>query len=361
MTEFFLIVAVAIGIVLQGLRKIPADPYAYALLTFLERPCARVLKPGWRIFPLCPFLFGYILIDMTKKNSSSKDIPPQLLRAPDRPELEFRLELTFVPDESRLLEYIKSGKKEGIWEILDGIVKEKLRQFVTSPIEGPQTGEKMLEAGDDCVAVLLKAIAGEELSQIPSEIPTIVLLHYFQVPRPSPLPEEIKIAGENWEKLEQYMAQLPDARREEIKRAIEERRQVIKNIKNGNGKQSISHLGIFITRLNMAEILPRGEFAKALELKAKEEQERRGEEYETQTEVIKAQQLKKAIEESGEKIELAEAFQVILSWKATREGHGFAFPGSQNPPILDLATKWLAEKLRENKKEGDTDDGRNKG
>ena len=331
-------------VVLEGLVKIPLEPYSLAMVTFLGRPTGKVKKPGWRFLLLYPFLFGFELINAEKKSSSEKEIPVQMLRAPDRAEISFKVELTFIPDEKNLLNYIRAGKEAGVWKILRGIVQEKLRQFVTSSEEGPQTGEKMLEAGVDCVAVVLKAIAGEELDPIPSDIPTMILLHYFQKPQPVPLPEEIRIAGENWQKINNYMKSITSKQREEIKTAIEERRKVIKNISAGNGKQSLPHLGIIITRLNIAEINPQGEFAKALELKAKEVQERKGEVYEVETDIEKAEMLKRKVEEFRGEITLLEAYQVILTWKATREGHGFAFPGGEIP-IGKLAGKYLSDKI----------------
>lgn len=350
MLSLLLIIAgVVIYVVLQALAKIPADPPCIALVTLFGEPIPKVKKNGYRLFFFRPFVFGYILIDVSKKNSKAEDIPSQLLRAPDRAELEFYPELTWMPqgdDAKDLIEgYIKSGREDGVWNILRGIVQEKLRQFVTSSIEGPQTGEKMLEAGDDCVAILLKAIAGEELQRIPSEIPTLILLHYSQKPRPLPLPEEKDIAGENWEKIDNYLTKLPSTQKDEIEQAVEERRKVIQSIKNGNGSQKISHLGIIITRLNLAQILPKGEFARTLELKPKEEQERKAEIFETETDLMKAEQLCQKMSASGEKISLQKAFETILKWKATREGHGFTFPGGPELPIGKLATKWLTEQM----------------
>ncbi|MDP3052775.1 MAG: hypothetical protein Q8N22_02365 [bacterium] len=298
----FLWIAVGLSIWFQGLRKIPADPPCVALITFFGKPIPEYKEAGWRFFFLYPFIFGYILIDVSKKNSTEKEISSQLVRAPDFAEFLVPLEITWTPmkDGQALIEYIKSKKEKGVWEILAGIVAQRLREWAISSIEGPQDGEALLKAGDDAVAILIKAIAGNALSPIPGPFPTQILLHYFKVPRPSVRPEEKKIAGKNWEKLEEELRKLPPGLVTTIKTEVEKRRDGINDIRNGNGKQAISHLGIELKRLNIGEIKATGKYGESLESKAKEERERKSETLEIQHVADTVDRLKKQLGVSNE-------------------------------------------------------------
>jgi hypothetical protein len=298
----FLGIAVGLSIWFQGLRKIPADPPCVALLTLFGQPMPEYKEPGWRFFFLYPFVFGYILIDVSKKNSTEKEIPAQLVKAPDLAELLVPLEITWIPikDGQALIEYIRSKKEKGVWEILGGIVAQRLREWAISSIEGPQSAEALLKAGDDAVAVLVKAIAGSALPPIPGLFPTQILLHYFQVPRPPVRPEEEKIAGKNWEKLEEELQKLPPQMVTTIKNAVEKRRKIINDIRNGNGKQPIPHLGIELNRLNIGEIKATGKYGESLELKAKEDRERKAEVLEIQHVSDTIQRLKRQLGVSNE-------------------------------------------------------------
>lgn len=355
------VLAVAIGIFFQGLRKIPAKPPCVALLTIFGDPIPKYKGSGWRFFFLCPFVVGYILIDISKKNSTDKELPPQQVISPDKATFMVPLEITWEPqlDGEALIEYISLNGEEGIWSILAGITKQRLRQWGISSIEGPQNADDLLKAGDEAVGILIKAIAGQTLIS-PSNIPTSILLHYFQVPRPSVRPEEVKIAGANWELLEGELRKLNDTQLNKLKDDVEQRRQLIADIMSGNGHQNIPHLAIKINRLNIGEIKPTGKYAEALDLKIKEEKERDAESYEITTELNKAKALKEAVEKAGEMITLGDAFQRIMSWKATREGHGFVFPGKVGQPTTDLVKKWLVDNLTPNRKNTEEKEGRRK-
>lgn len=338
--------------IFQGLRKIPAQPPHKGILTIFGKRHEIVKDEGWQFFPFHPWWHGVILVNVKKKE---RDIPPETVRTPDLAESTIPIAITWRPsyndtrnDKGKiirkggqdLIEYLNSGEEEGVNSILEGIISERLREWAMSLEEGPQNWQEAQGATEEAAAVLLKAVVGQELKTIPSSIPTPVLLKYFNEPKRKPTKNEAKRWGSNWKKVSEEMERLSDDERNNIKKAIENRHSDIIKARQGDGHFKIPQLGIELNRLNIGEIKQKGQLAQAAEMRAKEEQERSGEIYETETDLIKAEQLVKAVAKSGEKISLQEAFQIIMEWKATREGRGFAIPGI-SPAVAELVKLFL--------------------
>ncbi|MDD5431130.1 MAG: hypothetical protein PHP03_02820 [Candidatus Pacebacteria bacterium] len=290
MSTLFFVLAVVSAVVIQGIKKIKVDPPTIAVVTFKGKiieigkdsngnPISKTKKGGWRWFFLYPIVFSYINIDVARKNSTEKEITPQKVRTPDGAELLVPIEVTWTPTEGKEIEYIKSKKEAGVWSILSGIIQQRLREWAMSTSEGPQNAKDLLRAGDEAVAVLVKAVAGSTLSQIPSDIPTPILLRYFRAQRPKPREDEKEITGEKWEKLDKYFKKNPKEK-QKVKTAIEERQKAVNEIKSGNGKHQIDHLGITINRFNIGEIKALGKYAESLDLEVKEKNEKEAEEVE---------------------------------------------------------------------------------
>lgn len=274
------------GFMLQALRNIPAQPPHKGILTVFGERKEVIKNEGWRFFPLYPWWHGFIKVNVTKVN---QDLTPEDIRTPDLAELSIPVSLTWTPDKTvpkNLIEFLNSGGVDGVKEILDDVVAERLRIWAIALTEGPQSWEEAIRAQDEAIEVLIEQITGQELPH-----------------------DKIKL------------------------------------IRQGNGLQSIPSLGIVLNRLNVGQIKPMGELAKAAESKVKEEQERRGETYEVETDLMKAKQLMEAAKERKEKLSLAEAFQIIMEWKTAREGHGFTIPGI-SPAIMELAKAFLKRKRR---------------
>jgi len=229
---------------------------------------------------------NFILIKVTKVN---QDLPLQIVRTPDLAELEIPVSITWMPawkvkrgteeeeTPQHLIEYLNSGGEEGVKTILQDIVEEKLREWGMSSIEGPQNFIEAMGAREEAVAILLKAILGDELETIPSEIPTVFLMKY--------LPGENKYKfndneREDWEnKWAPIYDAYSDEKRKEIKKAVERRQEDIRKARQGNGWFLHSSLGIILNRLNVGEIKPvkGSKLERAMELAVAEREERRGE------------------------------------------------------------------------------------
>ena len=279
---------------LQGYRKIPADPPHKGIVTFFGAPTDKIVGAGWHWFFFYPWVRGVIPIDVTKKNLDLKFI----VRTPDLVELEVPVSITYTP--ANLVEYLNAGKSKGVDNIVADIVGEKLRVWAIATDEGPQNAEEALKAGEEAVAILVKAIAGASLETIPSGIPTVILLKYFAQPQKPPTFSESQQWGKNWEKVSEHLASLDEAKRKEIQEAVERRREIIKLLRQGNGTQSLLGLGVTLNRLNIGEIKALGKFAEAAELAAKERREREAEEVEIQHILSVINRVKKELGVSNE-------------------------------------------------------------
>lgn len=274
----------------NAITIISADPPNKGIWVFFGKRQKVLLKEGWHFLPFYPIVFDAISIRVTKIN---QDLPNQVVRTPDLAEVSVSISVTWIPggpdniDEkdqaSAFIQFLNSGEEEGVKNILQDIINDRLRGWAISEEEGPSDWQELLGARDDAITVLLKAILGEDLSSIPSSVPTPVLLKYWDVPPKRPLKKEMSKwgkrtrKGSEWQRLEEELAKLSDQERENLKMKIEERRNLIKMARQGNGFFYKKPLGITINRFTIDNAAPLGKTAEAAELKAKEQHERAAE------------------------------------------------------------------------------------
>lgn len=224
MEVFLIIIGLTVLFFAVSLRYIPADPPHIAVVTLLGQRLRQIKREGYRLFPFYPVIYSAVLINMTKKN---QDLPPQAVRTCDLAELDISVSLTWTPNEDNAIEYLNHGGEGGVKNILADMVREKIREWAISVDRGPKNWEDALRARDEVTAMLIRDIAG-----LPSGF------------------------------------------------SDEEKREAIRKIKLGDGVQPIPQLGITLNRLNIGEIKPKGELARAAELMVKEQKEREGEKME---------------------------------------------------------------------------------
>ena len=297
---------VAVGaVILQGLRQIPADPPHKAVVTKWgkrqtilidkggeKREVSLVKDEGWRFFPIYPYWYGYIKVNVAKKNP---DFEFQIVMTPDMGSIKIPPSITYIPDPENLIEYLNSGGEEGVDDILGDIVSQKLREWAIAEEEGPQTWEEVMKARDEAILLLAKAILGEELPQIckapnvPSQVPTTFWFKYFygryfdRDPHQGPDEDskDFSIRREEWGKWKNVIKEeIKEAGEDFIRKQIDDRQKEIKRVRQGNGNKKIKHLGIILARLNLGEFKPQGKLAEAAELRAKERREMMAEKFE---------------------------------------------------------------------------------
>jgi len=333
------------GVLLQGLVKLPADPPYVGVVTRWGEKIAKLKKEGWRFFLLRKILYDFIPINVQKVN---QDLEPQAVYTPDKTENSVLTAITWTPDyRSReelagtpeyeeypedwipLHSFINYGKHHGVQDVLSDIVTEQLRRWAFADNEGPQNWEEAMASQDEATLILLRAIVGRnQLTPIPSNVPTPVLFKYFASPKIFPTSQRDKERwGEKWEKVETLIEEdsrvidydeylnNQERQREELaryqsmlKRLVRGRQMEILSAQRGNGSFRIPNLGIVINRLNVEKILPLGAVKEAADLKAKEKLEQQAEEVEISHAIT---QIGKLAEQTGMPVEEAtRVFQV---------------------------------------------------
>ncbi len=269
------------------IREIPADPPHKGVLLFLQERTMEILDEGWRLFPFYQVLFGAIVIDISKNN---EDLPPQEVKTPDLANLSFEVSITWSAggcwdkgkkEQIKLLNnYIMSGKKPGVEKIYRDVIQSRLRAWVFAEDEGPASWQEAIGCRDEVIATLVKAILGDNIPTIPSDIPTNVLLRYFSVPRKGPLEYQKQKwgkqteQGSNWEGIEAQLKEIVGSKLEALKKAIKERQDIIRTLREGNGSLVHKKLGITIHLLTINNVILVGPVAEAVQKRAKEKEER---------------------------------------------------------------------------------------
>ena len=208
--------------ILQGLKKIPADPPHRGALTFFGRRLGTVLEEGWRFLPFFPWVFGVVLVNVVRKNL---DLAPEDVRTPDLAELSVPVSVTYTP--TALVAYLNSGGESGVNTILADAVGEVIREWAITPDYGPETWEEALRARGEALRIVINTLAGRDV--LAALDPTEIAL-----------------------------------------------------MRAGNGSLVSQALGIVINRVNIGEMKLLGALAEAAEKAAKEERERVAETIELQ-------------------------------------------------------------------------------
>lgn len=254
-------------ILLKGLRYIPANPPHVALVTKRGVPTGEFKRSGWRFFLFYPWWYGYILVNITKKN---RDIMVKL-RTPDRVELEVPVGIAFAPNPYDLRAYVRSGGEEGSAKQLEGMVKERLREWAFATEEGPQSWQEALGAREEAEAVILKMLA-DNLDPVSAPVPTAILMKFFAGKKPTK--HEAHGWGQNWKKVRTWFDGLAPALQERVREQVGKRRKKVREMRQGRGTAENEGLGVILTRLNIDEIKPLGKVAEKASRKAEEEEER---------------------------------------------------------------------------------------
>ncbi len=284
MLFFFLgIIFIAGGVLLQGLRRIPNNPPHKAVVTVLGKRTARVKDEGWRFFFLHPFIFGYVLVNVSR---ISKEFSVSV-RTPDRAESSVPIAITFRPLTELLVPYLNNSGEEGVTKQLQGKIEERVREWTMADEEGPQNWKELQKSRLEAASVLTKTIGANYITIIPDyaqDVPTVIWMRYFTKPRPEPSENtpknERKWMEDDWTLVKNVYEPLGDTEKRELEEDVKKRMEEIKALRAGSGNIKLGDLGITIERLNIADIKLLGEVARAAEMEAKEVQEREAEKLE---------------------------------------------------------------------------------
>jgi len=335
-----------------SLRYIESNPPHKGILVFFGKRIKIVLSEGLHFLPLYPIAFDVVLVKMEKNN---KDLLEQIVKTPDYADLGFNVSLTWtagswIEDQKRqgdlFFAFLNSGGKEGVEKITVDVIQDRLRVWAFSGEEGPANWQEAMGAKDDAIAILIKAVLGDDIPGIPSAIPTSILLRYYNVPRKPPLEYQRRVWGKKtkngseWEGLEQELDKLKEQNKtSDLEKAIRERQEIIAKIKQGNGHFISNALGITLHRFTITNVQLKGEVANAVLRRPQEQQEREAEKTEMDHFMERVDELRG----KGFSNELAAEITQITLGKVTKTVQ--EKKGSVSPDILKAFEKSLKEVL----------------
>lgn len=247
------------ALAINGIFYIPNNPPHVGIKTIWGKRTDTFLDEGLNFLFLRGIVNNCILIDVTKKNI---DFDEQTLTTPDNATTKVKSSISYTPDKDHIINYLNVGGEVGVNHMIQDIEEEKLRIWSRSKTEGPQTWEQMNDAAEEAVKVIISEICGQII---------------------------------------------PDTD--------------IKNIRKGDGKWSIPHLGIILNRYNLTKMETFGKVYEASIALEKERKERKSESYEIKTELSKAKILKKELASNGVIKSLDEVIQLMMKWKIEREAN----------------------------------------
>ena len=280
----------------NALQKVPAGPPPNkAVLLLRGRRQDVVLEEGWNVFPLYPFLFDFILVNVETQNLEVKNLQ---VRTPDKAIVKMEAEITYDPgiegNPHSYNVYLNRGGAKGVEKILGGIVGDRTKTWASSNREGPSTWIEAQQLRDDIHGVLVKSLLGAALTDVDSPIPTGTWMRFFDSPQSQPTvydsaerPHQPRWAfrdeetGEwNWDGLQAIFNGYTPEEQEALKGKIKDRRDAIREIREGSGKFPLESLGITILKFTVGELEVGGNVAAMADNEEKERRQREGEDME---------------------------------------------------------------------------------
>jgi len=157
MSYLLIPVGLALLFFAMSLRYVPSQPPHIAVVTLLGKRLRKVKTEGLRLFPFYPFLFGSILIDMSKKN---QDLPTISVVTPDLGRIAISASTTWSPLPTHAIEYLDHGGEQGIQKILADSAQEALRNWAAASEGGPSGWVEALKTGSETTPILMTMLAG---------------------------------------------------------------------------------------------------------------------------------------------------------------------------------------------------------
>ena len=161
---------------LQGQREIPANPPQRGIPTFwgnyIDAPehdhtkGGVSLHPGRWFLPLAGVLFDFVLYDASEINLEMTIEE----RTPDRGTVLVDPYFTYIVDPDHPVRYIRAGDKGIVEDKFTERVDSRLREWISSPSEGPVTWPEALQSNGLAMDVLIQKLFPEYLSESQREI-----------------------------------------------------------------------------------------------------------------------------------------------------------------------------------------------
>jgi regulator of protease activity HflC (stomatin/prohibitin superfamily) len=132
-----------------SLRVIPSNPPHIAVVTFLGQRTPVIKEEGLRLFPFWPAYKG-ILVSMVKE---TQQFSPQRLLDKQHNEMEVVLSVSWTPDKNNAVTFLDNGGREGVKEMLESILTERIRNWTAT-----KTWQETVATKDDLALILMRGV-----------------------------------------------------------------------------------------------------------------------------------------------------------------------------------------------------------
>lgn len=262
-------------------NEIPAKPPHVALVKLFGNYTGGVKNPGDRFFAFRGLVYSFDTIKVDRRNL---DLETEEI-TPDNATSEVIYSITWQPIRSNgesLVKFIASGLDSGVEDILTDMADRCVREWITQGTEGPDTWIDLRKSGSEGVAVILRRLNGLNVFGNDKAVQNAILQTripastFFKAMRNiSPNEHEKRVYGNDWVGITSVLQQNPL-----VRRGVMEFVEHVDRAMTGKIAVEIEDLGIQVTRIIITSIKPLGELAKKAELKATEQEERKGEKVE---------------------------------------------------------------------------------
>ena len=111
-------------------RNIPADPPSIGVMTLFGNPLFDlILGPGIAI--VYPGIIDFLVVEVHKEPQDFKDMKGFITKDNISVELD-KVQVLYIPDTLRIEKFIEAKKQEGVYDVLDSMISNKLKDIIRS-------------------------------------------------------------------------------------------------------------------------------------------------------------------------------------------------------------------------------------
>lgn len=147
--------------IMDGLVHIPANPPTIAAVTFLGERTGETKREGLRFFPGYPGLYGYIPVEITKRNLDLDGDKAIVVWTQDAVPLKIGVSVAWIPDRNRITNFLNTGGDAGVVDNLTDMIAEQVRSWATTSHSGAGDWRQILAAQKDTGATLMASLVDE--------------------------------------------------------------------------------------------------------------------------------------------------------------------------------------------------------
>ena len=156
-----ILILIAGAVVSSGMANIPAQPPTMAAVTFLGERTGETKREGLRFFLGYPWLFGYIPVEVTKRNLDLDGDKAIVVWTQDAVPLKIGVSVAWIPDRNHITNFLNTGGDAGVVDNLTDMIAEQVRSWALTSHSGAGDWRRILAAQKDTGAILMASLVDD--------------------------------------------------------------------------------------------------------------------------------------------------------------------------------------------------------